>query len=108
MSTVTVGSVPITHIYYPHSAPTPIRFAAEELCRYLQVSLGVNLMLGEGMAERGSFFLTTPELTEEASDVVGSFPDRQHDRCAIAAHDGVVWLVGENPRSVLYAVYAGW
>ncbi len=105
MSTVTVGSLPITHIYYPHNAPTPIRFAAEELRRYLRASLGVNLTLGEGMAEHGSFFLTTPELTRGAPDVVGSLPDRQHDRCAVAAHNGVIWLVGENPRSVLYAVY---
>ena len=102
---IALGQTPITRIAYPATAEAAVRFAAEELQRYLGKTLDVTLEVGEGGPSAGSFFLATAQLNPEALEGAPSFQDGEHDRCAVFDKDGCVLMVGENAVSTLYAVY---
>lgn len=105
---VTSGNVQITKIAIPANAPEPVTFAASELKAYLKKSTGADLPILTGDSPSGAFFISTSQLSPSAEKKVGGFSketNRKFDRATIAERDGCVYLVGENPRSALYAVY---
>lgn len=105
MEKITCGKVAITKITVPTDAPKPVRFAAKELRAYLKKGLGINFPIREGKPERGNFFITTAQLSPRALKKAGGFEKRTFDRALVFEQGGCVWLIGENPRSALYAVY---
>lgn len=105
---IVCGDLRLDRIVVPERSPEPIRFAAEELRAYLKRSVGVDLPIKCGGPERGAFFITATGLTSGAEEKVGGFthePNRKFDRTVIAERGGCFYLIGENDRSALYAVY---
>lgn len=97
MSGITADRALVTTIRVAAGAPAPVVFAAHELQRYLAMAVGAALPVEEGGAGRGACYVGV-----ESGAVLGSVG---FDRAAVAVIDGGVRLVGENPRSALYAVY---
>jgi hypothetical protein len=104
MSSIIAGSSQITRIVIPAQAPGPLALAAMELQKYARLTLGNELPVAPDKPQAGAFFITTPQLTPLAPMEALEEPSR-HDRCQVTVRDGCVWLVGENERSALYAVY---
>ncbi|MHB8972291.1 MAG: DUF4838 domain-containing protein [Pirellulaceae bacterium] len=105
---ITSGTVQLDKIVIPTNAPEPVTFAASELHAYLQQSTGVDLPITVGDPVGGALFITTASLSPAAEEKTGGFTNesnRRFDRTIIAERAGCVYLVGENPRSALYAVY---
>lgn len=100
---ITAGGRAIDRIAHAPDAHSAIRFAAEELANYLRRSLGVTLPVTQGDPAAGAFYITT--IADPAAAAMARFPDKKYDRCSVVVRGGVVWLIGENPRSALYAVY---
>jgi hypothetical protein len=98
-------STPVEHIRMAPGSPEPVRFAASELQVYLRKAVGVDLPVAEGKLEKGTFFVSTWQFAPEATAGIGDLGEDGFDRCAIGVHDGCVYLIGENPRSALFAVY---
>lgn len=105
---VLYDDIRLERIIIPPNSPEPLRFAAEELKAYLEKSVGADLPVLKGVPARGAFFITTPQLTPDIDKQAGGFTpetNRKFDRTLIAERQGCVYLIGENPRSALYAVY---
>lgn len=100
---ITAGECAITRIMHAPAAPEAAVFAAGELAKYIERSLGVVLPVTAGDPTPGAFFITTT--ASPAAAAMARFPDGLFDRCHVVVRDGVVWLIGENSRSALYAVY---
>ncbi len=105
MAGITLDQTAIERVSYPKGAPAPVRFAAEELQSYLKESLGVAIDAGEGAPSKGSFFISTTEVSPKLTAEVGPFEEGKYDRCIIAGRNGRILMIGENPISALYAVY---
>ena len=97
MAKIVAGETDITRIAYHDAAPAPVRLAAEELAAYLEAATGVRLPDGPGARGEAAFFLSVGAPSE--------FEDSSYDRCTVVVRNGRVDVRGENPRSVLYAVY---
>lgn len=95
----------VGYIRVPPESPEPVRFAASELQAYLRKAAGVNLPIVEGKPEKGAFYVCTSSLEPEAEVEVGGFSESGFDRSLIAVRGDCVYLVGENPRAAVYAVY---
>ena len=105
---ITSGKVLMDKIVIPAGAPEPVQFAASELNKYLKKSVGVDLPVVTGSPARGAFFITTVQVSPGVDKNAGEFAKeagRKFDRSITAEREGCVYMVGENPRSALYAVY---
>ncbi|MCC6486297.1 MAG: DUF4838 domain-containing protein [Candidatus Hydrogenedentes bacterium] len=99
------SSAPLERIHVAPGSPDAVRFAASELQEYLRKAAGVDLTIAEGLPERCAFFVSTSQAATDAPAGVVNLGEGGFDRSAITVHDGCVYLIGENPRSVVYAVY---
>ncbi|MCE9590329.1 MAG: DUF4838 domain-containing protein [Planctomycetes bacterium] len=104
VAAITAGDRAIDRITHAHDAPVPVRFAAGELARYLHNTLGATLPVVTGDAAPGAFYITTTDAPPRAKELA-RFTPGQSDRASVVLRDGVVWVIGENPRSALFAVY---
>ncbi len=96
-----IAGVPLTMVRYPAGATDTERFAASELARYLQKACGVVLSVSEGLPAAGVLFVSASIPT----GISTRFRRDGYDRAFVTAKDGCIYLIGENKRSALYAVY---
>ena len=105
MASLTLNNRPFERISYPGNAPESVRFAAAELRRYLNISLGVNLRTEQGTPARGTIFITVKGKESPWVIKTGGFQKGRYDRSIIGDCNGCLLIAGENPISALYAVY---
>jgi hypothetical protein len=91
----------LTRIRYPAGASETVKFAASELARYVEKVSGAKLSVAEGKPERGAMFLSTTL----PKNLRLEFQTNGFDRALVVAKQGCVYLIGENDRSALYAIY---
>jgi len=105
MNKITLGQTSVRRIFYPQNASAPVQFAAQELQSYLKKSLNVAIDAREGVSAKGAFFLSTVQANPEAIAKAGPFKKGKYDQSVAFGRDGCIFMIGENPVSVLYAVY---
>ncbi len=93
---IQLETVPLLRIAIGTNASALTEYAASELQKYLKKSLGCSLPVTRTGAEAGCFFI---------AEQSGAFEPGKFDRTLIEGRDGCVNILGENPVSVLYAVY---
>ena len=93
---IALGETRLTAVSVAENASELTRYAAEELRKYLALATGETLPVRTGAPAAGTIRL---ELT------TGGYALKKFDRVRVSAEAGTLVLRGENPVSVLYAVY---
>ncbi len=105
-SAVRIDGTSLLKIIHLKKADSLIRYAAEELQKYLFKATGIRLPVEEGTPEKGVFFLAEfqdcPEFGNHKEEPTGS---EGFDHTLIFAHQSCLYLGGEHRTAVLYAVY---
>lgn len=85
------------------SAAPPVRFAAEELGRYIRLMSGAELPLTNEVCGVPSIVLSTAKAAAREGFEAG-LPGSE-DAYLLRTAQSALWLVGNSPRAVLYAAY---
>ncbi len=98
---ISVGDTALTAIRYPAGASETVKFAASELAEYLEKATGAKLSVAEGKPRPGVMYVSAVMLKSLRT----GFRKSGYDRALLKSKDGCIYLIGENDRSALYAVY---
>lgn len=98
---ISLAGIPLTRVVYPAGASETERFAASELARYLQKASGFRFSVSEGAPAQGALFVSALI----PAGIRTGFRKDGYDRAFVTAKNGCIYLIGENKRSALYAVY---
>jgi hypothetical protein len=104
VSPLMLGDVPVIGVIYDAKVAPPGVFAASELAAYLERAMDTVLPVTAGEPTPGCFFVTTHERLA-ANHHSYLWKQTGYDRAVAISNQGVLYLVGENSRAMLYAVY---
>jgi Domain of unknown function (DUF4838) len=100
------STAPAMGIVIGDDAPEPVRFAAEELARYIEKASGVSLKVTETPALTGQLAVCLTTIPGDVNESVPMPSSKDEEAYRIASPDsGGRLFSGRSPRAVVYAVY---
>lgn len=94
-------------VHIAPDAPTPVAFAATEFTNLLKRASGADFpVIADGAAPENSIVIGEPKSASEIRKRFPGLATNGNDRISIKLDEGRLYIVGDKPRSALYAIYS--